>query len=623
MCGIAGLVGRRPVNVAALEAMTRLQAHRGPDDSRVWTSVDGRVALGHRRLAVIDPTPEGRQPMTDAAGDVTVTFNGEIYNYVELAAELRGLGATFRTATDTEVIVEAWRVWGENCVDRFNGMFAFALHDRRRDIVFCARDRFGEKPLIYAARKEFFAFASEYKALFALSDIPVDPDYGEIAAFLADPGASLDAGRRSAFRSLDQLGPGECMTVDCADLSVGRWHYWTPGAAPSEPVPDFETAVARFRDLLVDSVRLRMRSDVPLGSCLSGGLDSGAIYGAVRDLVGDDAPYNVFTGRFPGSAADEGAFADRIAARGNAVRHEIAPDPATLLAELPVFLWHNELPVDSASQYAQWCVFRLAAENSVTVLLDGQGADEILAGYEQYFAFYLASAGVDGGEEAAIRARYPMALSMRDQGWKRRVPAGLRRYFARLLGRGSDLMFGVRPEYASAGPGTAPADLRGALLRDSFGGFLSTLLRYGDRNSMAHSREVRLPFCDHRLIDFVLGLPPQYLMGDAQTKRLLRAATDGILPADIRTRWNKQGFLPPIVDWLDGGLLAAVEARIESPGFAANPPWDPVWWRRTVARYRAGDTSLAGSLWKVFIADAWREHFVGRVAAQEKFPALR
>ena len=622
MCAIAGLVGRRPVNRDAVAAMSALMVHRGPDDSGEWASEDGRIAFGHRRLAVIDPTPEGRQPMLDRTGELAVSFNGEIYNYVELAAELRALGVVFRTATDTEVILEAWTAWGEACVERFNGMFAFALYDRRRNIVFCARDRFGEKPFLYAWTDAFFAFASEYKALFALAEVPVDPDYAQVAAFLADPGRSLDAGARTPFRGIDQLGPGECLSVDCATLEITRRRYWTPEGAAPRDVPDFDDAAEEFRALLVDSVRLRMRSDVPLGSCLSGGLDSGAIYGAVRELVGEERPYHVFTGRFPGTDADEGPFVDAVAARGNALRHDIAPDPARLVEELPAFLWHNELPVDSASQYAQWCVFRLAAENDVTVLLDGQGSDEILAGYEQYFAAYLASDGVDGAEEAAIRARYPLALSMRDQGWKRKLPQAARRLGARLLGRGSDLMFGVDSAYATARTSGPPADLRAALLRDGVGGFLSTLLRYGDRNSMAHSREVRLPFCDHRLIEFVQALPPGYLMGDAQTKRLLRAASGGLLPEEIRTRWNKQGFLPPIVAWLDGSLIDAVEARIGSRAFAENPPWDQRWWLRVAARYRAGDRSVAGSLWKVFIADAWREHFVDAASAQRTYPVF-
>ncbi len=621
MCGIAGIVGRGPVNMEAVSAMAELQAHRGPDDVGTWRSADGRTGFGHRRLAVIDPVPEGRQPMTDAGGDLTIVFNGEIYNYIELADELRAAGVRFETATDTEVILEAWKTWGEACVERFNGMFAFALHDARRNVVFCARDRFGEKPFVFVQGDDFFAFASEYKALFALSDVAVDPDYAAIGAFLANPGRSLDAGLRSAFQGIDQIGPGECLAVDCGDLTVRRRRYWEPEPVTGR-VPGFDDAVSEFRHLLIDSVRLRMRSDVPLGSCLSGGLDSGSIYGAVRELVGDDRAYNVFTGRFPGSDADEGAYADIIAARGNALRHEVAPDPDRLLAELADFVWHNELPVDSASQYAQWCVFRLAAENGVTVLLDGQGSDEILAGYEQYFAFYLASEGVDPDEESAIRARYPLALSMQDQSWKTRLPPALRRALARTLGRGSDFTFGIEREYLVPPAGSAPADLKAALLRDSFGGFLSTLLRYGDRNSMAHSREVRLPFCDHRLIEFLMGLPAPYLMGDAQTKRILRAATVGILPEQIRTRWNKQGFLPPIVAWLDGGLIDAVAARIEAPAFAENPPWDAVWWRKAVSRYRAGDRSVAGALWKVFFADAWREHFVERAAAQPRVSAL-
>jgi asparagine synthase (glutamine-hydrolysing) len=624
MCGIAGIAALRPVNRAAVVAMTSLLAHRGPDGDGLWASPDGRIVFGHRRLAVIDVSDAGRQPMTDGTGEIAITFNGEIYNYVELAAELRAQGAVFRTGTDTEVILEAWRSWGEDCVSHFNGMFAFALHDARTGTVFCARDRFGEKPFYFAAGDGFVAFASEYKALFALAPLPVAPDMRPIVSFLAGTAPSLDFGPGTPFAGVSQLCPGECLTLDAGTLEIRRRTYWTPPAGAAGERIAFPDAVAGFRRLLTDSVRLRLRSDVPLGSCLSGGLDSGSIYGLVRDIVGDGVPYNVFTGRFPGSAADEGAFADAIAKRGNAVRHEVAPDPDRLAAELGDFLWHNELPVDSASQYAQWCVFRLAAEVGVTVLLDGQGSDEVLGGYEQYFAAYLASRTADGAdtaaEEVAIRARYPAALSMRDQAWKRRGPLALRKLAARALGRGTDFLFGVSAAFASGSPGDppGPVPLSAALRRDAHGGFLTTLLRYGDRNSMAHSREVRLPFCDHRILEFALSLPAEHLMGEAQTKRLLREAMRGVLPESIRTRWNKQGFVPPIADWLDRGLIDAVAARVEAPAFRADPVWDAGWWRAALKRYRAGDRALAPSLWKIFVADAWKEHFVARAAALQK-----
>lgn len=624
MCGIAGIAALRPVNREAVAAMTSLLAHRGPDGDGIWSSADGHIAFGHRRLAVIDTSDGGRQPMTDGRGELTVTFNGEIYNYVELATELRARGAVFRTGTDTEVILEAWRAWGEDCVTRFNGMFAFALFDARTGTVFCARDRFGEKPFYLTAGGGFVAFASEYKALFALAPLAVTPDMGCIVSFLAGSPASPDFGPDTPFDGVAQLRPGECLTLDAKTLEIRRRIYWAPPAETARQAIAFEDAVAEFRRLLTDSVRLRLRSDVPLGSCLSGGLDSGSIYGLVRDAVGDGVPYNVFTGRFPGSAADEGAYADEIAKRGNAVRHEVAPDPERLAAELGAFFWHNELPVDSASQYAQWCVFRLAREAGVTVLLDGQGSDEVLGGYEQYFAAYLASRSAEGAdtasEEAAIRARYPAALSMRDQAWKRRGPLPFRKLAARMLGRGSDFLFGVSAGFARETVRDAPGSvsLGAALRRDSHGGFLTTLLRYGDRNSMAHSREVRLPFCDHRILEFALSLPPEHLMGEAQTKRLLREAMRGVLPEIVRTRWNKQGFVPPIADWLDRGLIDAVAERIEAPSFRADPVWDAGWWTSAVKRYRAGDRALAPSLWKVFVADAWKERFVARAAAMEK-----
>ncbi|MBI3444157.1 MAG: asparagine synthase, partial [Magnetospirillum sp.] len=293
-----------------------------------------------------------------------------------------------------------------------------------------------------------------------------------------------------------------------------------------------------------------------------------------------------------------------------------------LAAELPAFLWANELPVNSTSQYAQYCVFRLAAEQGITVLLDGQGADELLGGYEQYFGPYLA-AGM-GAEEGAIRARYPQALDSGATGLKRRLPPGVKRLLARISGRGSDPALGLAPGLFDGAQGLSPPEgfdpLHGALFRDSFQGHLPTLLRYGDRNSMAHSREVRLPFCDHRLAELAFSLPPSLLMGGAQTKRLLRESMRGILPEPIRTRWNKQGFLPPQDLWLQGGLGRLAEEIIQSPDFAGRGLWNVGWWRAVLGRFQAGETALAWTLWRPLVTESWLTHVLARLESMPRLP---
>ncbi|MBT3359052.1 MAG: asparagine synthase (glutamine-hydrolyzing) [Rhodospirillales bacterium] len=627
MCGIAGLAGLSAVNTRAVKAMTDLMAHRGPDGEGLWRTDNGRLCFGHRRLAVIDLSARAAQPLHSADGEYCITYNGELYNYVEIAERLKQSGSIFRTSSDTEVVMEAYRQWGEDCLTEFNGMFAFAIFDKRRNVVFCARDRFGEKPFLFLERPGLFAFASEYKALFALEGVDVEPDNQALFRFLHNPAAGLDHHRETLFRGIHQLLPAEKLVLDLNDLSWKAERYWlgAPGKGTDTNSP--EDAVAHFRELLTNAVEIRLRSDVPVGSCLSGGLDSSAISCLSRDLMGEGHPYHVFTGRFAGSPTDEGSWAETVATATSAIQHETFPTPDTLIEDLDDFLWLNELPVDSASQYAQWCVFKLAAENGVTVLLDGQGADEILGGYEQYFAPYIRELRLSGAdtqaEETRIRERYPMAFSMADQGWKTSLPLWARRAAAHVLNKGSDLRFGVRPGFAKLVEHEPPAEtLHQALDRDARGGFLTTLLRYGDRNSMAHSREVRLPFCDHRIAEFVFSLPERLIMGDAQTKYLLREAMRGVLPEPIRTRWNKQGFLPPHAQWLRGGLRGLAEEVFSSSDFSQNPMWDAAWWQRVVQRLDQGEDALAVQLWKPFISELWLKKFVERARKQPRIAPL-
>ncbi len=624
MCGIAGIIGTRAVNAHAVKAMTDLMAHRGPDGEGIWISPDHRVCFGHRRLAIIDVSDHGAQPMHSPDTTLTITYNGEIYNYRELQSELKALGVSFSTESDTEVLLAAYRQWGEACLQKLNGMFAFAIHDSVRKVIFCARDRFGEKPLLFVQKDGFVAFASEYKALLTLQGIGAEIDDERLMRFFVDTSSSLDQERDSVFRDIRQLRGGEKLLIDLQTLSCHLESYWqAPQTGQSRTVsPD--DAAQHFRALLEDSVKLRMRSDVPLGSCLSGGLDSSSITCIARAHAGRTNPYHVFTGRFPDTEADEGAWARMVVDATGADQHETFPDGDGLIEDLDAFIWMNELPVDSASQYAQWCVFKLARENGVTVLLDGQGSDEILGGYEQYFANYIISrtqAGkLDDSEKAAIETRYPMALSMQRNRWKTAMPFALRNGLAHLLGRGSSVLFGMNGQWASSVAAKGePADVQlpllEALQKDACNGFLATLLRYGDRNSMAHSREVRLPFCDHRILEFVMTLPVEHLMGDAETKHLLRTAMQGVVPEGVRTRWLKQGFQPPISHWLTGSLGALANDVFSSPAFASSCYWDAGWWQKALTRFRGGEKNMASTIWKPMICQLWQERFVARARA--------
>lgn len=631
MCGIAGvLAARREPGV--FSRMLAVQGHRGPDGEGVWSadvSAGRSLMLGHRRLAILDLSENGAQPMVDSSGQFVLTFNGEIYNYLEIRGELQALGAVFRSQSDTEVILEAYKQWGADCLSRFNGMFAFALFDRVRGELFCARDRYGEKPFLYCFDEDFFAFGSEYKVLLQHPQIGTDLDERRMLSAAYNHGSGLDADRQTVFRSIQQLLPGEAMTVDVKSLKHRIWRYWKVEPGVRVGSVDEGDVFAQFRELLVDAVKLRMRSDVPVGSCLSGGLDSSAIVCIVKQVIGFDMPYHTFTGRFPGTSADEGAYAEKVTAHTRTICHEVEPTVERFLGDIPDFIWHNELPVSSSSQFAQWCVFRLAKQQGITVLLDGQGADEMLGGYEQYFLHYVQALRERGEldrlnrELPQIRARYPLALKPPLRGMRDRLPFALRHLLSNRLGMGSNMLFGLRQDVAreiaveTALPRKAGFHaLANALEQDSFGRNLTTLLRYGDRNSMAHSREVRLPFCDHRIAEFVFSLPPHLLMGETQTKRLLRESMRGILPEAIRTRWNKQGFRPPQDLWFkSAAFLALARETLGSSSFRQSEYWIPGWWDRALDRIEAGDLALGWTVWHPMLIELWRKHFLGRLQA--------
>lgn len=632
MCGIAGIAATSAISDAAIPAMISRMGHRGPDGDGVWRSQDHRVAFGHTRLAVIDISDAGAQPMHDPSGQVTLVFNGEIYNYRELAERLRREGVELRSTCDTEVLLQAYMCWGRAMLAELNGMFAFCIHDSRDRTLFCARDRFAEKPFLFTATERHFAFASEYKALFALSDIPVEIDETRLMQFLADGRSGLDGDSGTAFHGVRQLRGGECLTLDLDSMGLKIERYWSPGPHPRAGQMHFADAVAEFRDLLSDSVKLRLRGDVEIGSCLSGGLDSSAIVCLAREILGDQ-PYHVFCGRFPGTPADEWEYAAQVIDHTGAIAHVSEPSAPALLSRIGDFSWFNELPVASTSQFAQWTVFESARDASVTVLLDGQGSDELLGGYEQYFRNYLAALRADGQtttartEAAAIRQRYPLALADDAEVLKRRLPDGLRRAIAGIAGKGSDVRFGLTAPPAGQYPAVdtgvsalAVNPLAEELIGESFATTLPALLRYGDRNSMAHSREVRLPFCDHRLAEFVLSLPPAFLMGDIQTKRLLRESIRGIVPEPVRERWNKQGFRPPQDSWLSGDMYETVRDVVHSREFANRGWWRVGWWQSALKRLKNGEAHLATPLWMPYITEMWMHHFVDRVRAETRVP---
>ena len=622
--------------------MTSLLAYRGPDGEAVWTSPSGRCVLGHRRLSIIDLTDAGRQPMVDDELGLALTYNGEIYNYIELRERLRALGHTFRTQSDTEVLLRAYVEWGEQCVRELNGMFAFGIWNEKDRSLFLARDRFGEKPLVYALLPDAIAFASEAKALALVRGVDTRVDDGVLAAHVDDGSTWLDASERTLVRGIKQLLPSYAMRVTFggdAAPHVRTWRYWSVSTSARHTYgrDDSTRAATDLRELLADSVRLRLRSDVPVGSCLSGGLDSSAIVALMRRLE-PSADLRTFTGRFPGDARDEGHYAKLVVDASHTLHREVSPTPERFAREAERVYWHADFPIGGLSQFAQWCVFHLASEHGVTVLLDGQGSDEQLGGYGSGItAAFLSQIAAEGrwsawGHErrAAARANpklfsWPrLALNLPGV---RGIRPQLRRATNRSVVARADLF---RPEWVDAARRERPvaddvanAEGENALSRTlwmlSFRTMLSSLLRFGDRLSMAHSREVRLPFCDYRVAELAFSLSPELLVGEGEVKVVLRNAIDGLVPPAIVHR-PKQGFVPPQESWLVGPLAGWVRDVVEAPG----PIADLLDRSRVASMVRAPEaerTRDAVGIWEIANLAAWSRYSLASMQAASRHDA--
>jgi asparagine synthase (glutamine-hydrolysing) len=592
MCGIIGLLSRGAERRDEAVAHARdLLVHRGPEGDGLWTTeVAGgraRLTLGHRRLCIIDVNERSAQPMlqtpdgrvrpaagdTDAAARLALTFNGEIYNYVELRTELQALGHHFRTTGDVEVLLFAYAEWGERCVDRLNGMFAFAIWDAEREQLFCARDRFGEKPLHYMLdeRRGVFAFASEAKALIGLG--AADGALDERAVYRYFRFGEQAGAEQTIWSGVRRLPAAHSAVVGLRDgtPSMRARRYWTlPERARS--VSD-EDAIAEFQELFADSVRLRLRSDVPVGSSLSGGLDSSSVVCQVS-RQGAAAGQHAFTAAMDDPALDESRYAAIVTAHTGVIGHTVTPTADALIAEFDRLFYHQEEPFPSTSIFASYLVQRMASEHGVTVLLDGQGADEYLAGYAHYPATALVDFARRGQwsrwhrERRALMARTgvdpvpPRAALLHWWRARRAVAMPVEVHAGQDVGfLGDDFArahAGELPQVAPLGDGLLDTRLRADLLD----GHLQELLRYADRNAMAFSRETRLPFLDHRLVEHVMTAPISLSYRDGESKWVLRRAMRGVVPDAILDRRDKVGFVTPWARWLEGPHQAAFAERL-------------------------------------------------------------
>lgn len=606
----------RPAEEETVARMTAALAHRGPDGEGLYAA-EG-VALGHRRLAIIDLSDAGQQPFASADGLLQLIHNGEVYNYRELRAELEAKGRRFHTATDTEVVLAAYEEWGDRCVERFNGMWAFALWDGRAQRLFCSRDRFGVKPFYYRFAGGRLAFASELKAFRADPQCRFEPNLRLVRDYVERDW--FDHTDETFFTGITKLPPAHSLVLDRSGLRLERyWRLERRDPPPGDPVE-------AVRALFLDSVRLRLRSDVHVGTCLSGGIDSSAIACSVDHLLRTEAESTrpvgdrqaTFTVFFDVPGYDERPYARAIVDRTLAAPTWVSFDGDELVAQLPRIVEAHDEPFRSTSICAGWFVMRAAREAGVTVVLDGQGGDEVFAGYPAYYAARYADLLAKGRAGEVARE---LAGQARTQG-AGRTAAMLARALApaRLEGplrarrSGSDALLhpdlrGV-PETVEWVDSSYADRLRTLMTRILTIRGLPELLHAEDRNSMAHSLEARVPFLDYRLVELSLSLDGGRLLERGTTKAILRHALADLLPPAVAARTDKLGFVTPEALWLRGPLGDLAADAFASQRFADRGFVDAAAARRRLERHRSGELEAGFELWRSLNLELWARAFL-------------
>ncbi len=572
MCGIVGVVMKKGrINERQLLRASDSIHHRGPNHNANWISGHKKVAFAHQRLSIIDTRSCSHQPFQYAERYVII-YNGEIYNYLELKKSLKAKGFSFNTESDTEVVAAAYQAYGKDCVHHFDGAFAFAIWDEVEQKLFAARDRFGEKPFFYYLDNEKLLFASEMKALWK-AGAPTDVNRAMLYNFFtvgytANPGNPEE----TFYQFIFKLPAASFLEYDLAGNIRVLEKYWQPELKERSDVSEAE-AIEQFKQMLTESVRKRLRSDVAIGTSLSGGLDSSTIVAlcAAQKETGQYS-HKCFTAAFPHFDKDEREQAARVAEKFCLQHIIVTVTEGDLLQQMDELMYHQEEPVGSASSLAQYKVYEAAKANGVTVLLDGQGADEILAGYHKYYKWYWQelyrqkTLSKSGELKAARRlgvqepftiknkmaALFPEFAAAMLQTGKAKNAAKLPGFDANFARSYKKSLYYSLPTYP---------DLNGTLFYNTFVNGLEDLLRMADRNSMAHGVEVRLPFLNHQMVEFLFTLPPNYKIHKGWTKWLLRKSMEDELPKEIVWRKDKVGFEPPQLKWMHN---PAIKERIIS-----------------------------------------------------------
>lgn len=569
MCGILATIDPKDkISKDVFEKALFKLNHRGPDDfgcEAYNTSNGNKVMLGHTRLSIIDLSQSGHQPMTTKDGRLTIVFNGEIYNYKEIREELRKKAYVFRTETDTEVLINAFHYWGIDCLKKIVGMFAFAVLDRTNEKLILVRDAFGIKPLYYAIKDESLICASEIGAITELFNDKPKPDFQSAYDYLVH--GEYDSSERTFIDGIKNLRPSSYIEYDLSKNTLSspkRW--WTPIIQENKSIT-FEEAATKVRELFLESLKLHLRSDVPIGAALSGGVDSSSIVCAMR-LLEPNLPIHTFSYIAKGTNKSEEKWVDIVNQFIGAIPHKVTANSEDLLGDLEVLIKAQGEPFSTPSIYAQYRVFKEAKEQGIIVMLEGQGADELLAGYSGYPGERIQSLLEDNKPLEAIRflnnwSKYPDRGKLQGLMYFgiKLLPNFAFRVARRFMGRSFEPNW-INIRYLKE-QGVVTLENRAALMSENKGRRvierltaslynrgLSSLLRHGDRNSMRFSIESRVPFLTIELADFLYSLPEEYLISlSGETKSIFRQAMNNIVPMEILYRKDKIGFDPASENW--------------------------------------------------------------------------
>ncbi|MGA7076614.1 MAG: asparagine synthase (glutamine-hydrolyzing) [Halobacteriota archaeon] len=615
MCAIAGILrfDSAPVDPDCIQRMIEIQQHRGPDAQGSY--INETIGLGHRRLAIIDLSAAGDQPMCNEDGTLWLTYNGEVYNYVELAEELKERGHVFRSNSDSEVIVHAFEEYGASCLQKFNGMFAFAIWDEKRERLFCARDRFGVKPFHYYCCDAFFAFASEIKGLLVCPNIPREPNQDTIDDYLRF--GLADHKEDTFFSAIKRLKPGHYISIDRTHKEVRS--YWALSKKKLKDPKTESDYVAEFQALFKDAVTLRLRSDAPVGTLLSGGLDSSSITCQVDEVLEDQGAskeQKTFSAVFADPKCDERQWIKCVTEATAAKNYRIQIEPEHIVNALKAVVWHQDEPFISSSIIAQWCIMQLAKEANVTVLLDGQGGDEALCGYIAFYFALLKDLAQNLRFFSFITelyyyfkmpytskrlAAYALAVNL--------LPSRLLETINKMQNQRTRW---IRPLRAS-NPAPFNSMFKDHLTNEQWRQIvfdLPDLLRYEDRNSMAFSLETRFPFLDYRLVEFAFSLPSSQKIKRGYRKSILRRALGNLLPPQVAHRTDKIGFWTPQDMWMRSALADYIQGVFESSTFDNRPYFDAAEVRKMFEAYCDNRGNVGHIIWRCLNLEMWLRTFI-------------